>query len=121
MTATRAIDAPRPGYFAMRLIRGGPRVAARLYLPCPMTPAGPDSDAGAADWCHAADRCRHLQAEVDGKPARVLRVWTSGRPVTAAEFAFLSADANWVRAHQPAGPKANPTAPVDWDRMPPPF
>ena len=113
-------DTPRPGFFTTRLIRGGPRVPARMYLGCPMVPSD-DTDAGPIDWCHATDRCRHLQAEVDGKPASIYRVWPGAGPITAADFAFLSADAAWERENQPSGPKANPHDPVDWLTMPPIF
>ncbi len=120
MTTPRPIDTPRSGFYATRLIRGGPRVPARIYLPCPMELGGADSDAGPVDWCHATDRCGPLHGEINGRSASVFRVWT-GDPITAAEFAFLSADAEWERINQPSGPKANPGDPVDWNRTPPPF
>lgn len=103
---TRVISEPRPGFFKMRLVRGGPWLAARLYLPCPLDP----------EFCGPLDRSRHLLAEVDGdeKPDLwILRIWTSGREIGAAEFNFLRDDAAWCRRNAPDEPRANPRTAMD--------
>lgn len=110
--SARRIDQPRPGFFAIRLVKGGPEVSARLYLPCPLDP----------EFCGPLDRSRHLLAEVDGADAPdrwIARIWTSGREIGAAEFHFLRDDAAWCRWHAPHEPRANPRQAIDSRRVAP--
>ena len=112
MTASRPIADPRPGFFAMRLVKGGPEVAARLYIPCPLDP----------EFCGPLDRSRHLLAEVDGdeKPdVWILRIWIGGREIDAAEFHFLRDDAAWCRRNATHEPRANPRTAIDPRRVAP--
>lgn len=114
MTAPRNIAEPRPGFFAMRLVKGGPEVAARLYLACPMDP----------EFGEPTDRPRHLLAEVDGAEATegwIPRIWTSGREISAADFHYLRDDAEWCRDNAPDEPRANPRRAVDPRRVAPSF
>jgi hypothetical protein len=108
MTPSRRIDRPEPGFFRMRLVRGGVFVGARIYRPCPMHP----------ETCEALDRWFDLEAEIDGEPADVLRVWESGDPITPAEFAYLDARGAWARRVVPDHPFANPRRPVTWAEIP---
>lgn len=78
--ATRRIDQPEPGYFQMRLCRGGPPVAARI-----------------------SNGLVGLAAEVNGAPADVHHVWTSGTPIAFEEWERLANN-----------PVANPYKPVDF-------
>jgi hypothetical protein len=67
---TRQIDAPEAGLFAMRLVKNGPLVGAMIFM-----------------------RLGHLAALVNGQPADVEDVWTSGREITFAEYQRLMANA----------------------------
>ena len=109
---TRAIASPEPGFFRMCLVRGGIWVAAIIWRPCPL-----ETNPETFQWI---DRWPHLEAEIDGKPASVDRVWTSGRRIPIAEYLFLKADRAWARQHAPHLPEANPRKPVDFDTLPPP-
>jgi hypothetical protein len=111
MTEMRRIDDPRPGFFQLRLVKGGPFVAARIWRECPWV--DPSSDAHPEDWCRPLDRPRPLQAEIDGKPAEVERVWTGGRRIAASEFFYRVELGRWARAYAPEEPEANPHRPVD--------
>lgn len=111
MTAPRQIDKPRPGFFAMRLVKGGPEIAARIYLPCPLDP----------EFCGPLDRSRHLLAEVNGeeKPDWVYRIWTGAREINKAEFHYLRDDAAWCRRFAPHEPRANPRQTINSRQMVP--
>ncbi len=80
---SRAIANPEPGFFKMRLVKGGPWVAALVYRPCPL-----EMD---PETFQHIDRWPHLSAEIDGKPASVDRVWTSGRIIPISEYLRLRA------------------------------
>lgn len=58
---SRRIDQPEPCFVRMRLVKNGPYVAARIYL-----------------------RLGILAAEINGEPAEVDRVWTSGELIDEA-------------------------------------
>lgn len=120
MTAARRIDMPRPGFWRTRLVRGGPAVAARIWRPCGCTVNGGDANAE-HDWRDTCDRFPPLQAEIDGRPADVLRVWTCRDAIDAAEYAYMRADAEWVRRYAPHEPVAAPESRVDVGALPPPF
>lgn len=106
MRQTRDISEPEPGFFKMKLVKNGPKIAARLYLNCPIDP----------EFGHYMDRSRHLIAEVDGveKPGLngIYWVWTSGERITSAEFEYLKDLTAWCRRYDPSDPLANPTRPV---------
>jgi hypothetical protein len=109
---TRAIDRPEPGFFKMRLTRGGPWVPAILYRPCPIE-FNPETFQG-------VDRVYHLEAEIDGRPVGLDRIWGYGRRIPMAEYLFLKANSAWVRQYAPHLPEANPRQPIDFDTLPPP-
>ncbi len=107
----REIAKPRPGFFKLRLIKGGPFVPARIFLPCPIDP----------EFGHPMDRSRHLIGEIDGKEVEVERIWLSAEEIGPAEFAFMTADASWCRNWAPAEPQANPRKPIDARTAPPAY
>lgn len=109
---TRQIGSPQPGFFQMRQVKGGVFVAAIIFRPCPIE--------FEPETFQAVDRWPHLEAQVDGKPADVDRVWTSGRRVDMAEYLFLRDDRAWAREYAPGSPEANPRQPVDFNTLPPP-
>ena len=109
---TRAIASPEPGFFRLKLTKGGPWVPAILYRPCPIE--------FAPETFQAVDRHYRLVAEIDGKLVDVHRVWTSGERITLAEYLYLKADHAWARQYAPHLPEANPGRAIDFDTLPPP-
>lgn len=110
---SRAIATPEPGFFKTKRARGGVFVAAIIWRPCPIE-FHPET-------FQAIDRWPHLEAEIDGRPADVDRVWTSGRRIPIAEYLFLKADRAWAREYAPQSPEANPRRPVDINQLDPIF
>lgn len=107
----RMIGEPRPGFFRVRLVKGGPWVPARILRPCPIDPT-----------CgYPLDRSpRDLVAEVDGRPVPLDRVWLFGTEIDWPEWARLSSITDAER-HVPDSPLANPTQRIDLMRAPIPF
>lgn len=66
---SRRIDAPEPGFFRMRLVKNGPYVAARIER-----------------------KLGHLVATVNGAPADVDTVWTSGDFIDETMHNILAAE-----------------------------
>lgn len=65
----RIINQPRPGFFKLRLVKGGPWVPSRIYAYRPRV-AGTD----------------HLAAHVNGEHCEVDRVWLYGHPISEDEY-----------------------------------
>lgn len=106
----RAISAPAAGLFKMRLVRGGPFIAAELRV----------------------DQHGRLIAVIDGQeqprthpdPAAddaIMRVWTSGITIPADEHSYLLALGEWARKHAPGHPAASPRRQIALVSMPPVF
>lgn len=116
---TRAVDTPQPGYFRLRR-RGYPdRPAAIIHAPSNDPVTG-----------QPLDRSYWWAALIDGLPVgepspapgtEVMSIWHYGEPISAEEYTFMVADAEWCRAHAPAEPRANPRQRVDLRSMPVPF
>ena len=102
---------PIEGHYMLRLVDGGPLMPARIFRACPLDP----------DFGYPLDRPRPLLAEIDGRPAKVMRVWTWGTPISPGEFEYLRAAAAHERRHAPAMPRANPRDKIDHGTMTPLF
>lgn len=125
---TRRIDTPRPGWFVVKLVKGGPPVPALIFRPCPMVLPLPvpdcyeDGEPGPEDWCRPCRaHWRPLEARINDDWAPVDRVWTSGREIDRGEYEFLMADYRWARQHAPSDFRANPDRAIDVSTMPPVF
>ena len=99
------VDKPQPGFFWTRLVKGGPKVGARIW-------EGRD-----------VFGLPVMLAEVNGKPADAAEVWNynANHRITEAEYRFLVADTAHAVAHRPDDPKATPDLPIDPLRCPIPF
>ncbi len=114
--APRQIDRPRPGYFKLRLIKGGPYVPARLWLSPPRDPlTGEMLDRIPGPVVQVA----HFPVTDD--PRRVAQVWESGETISPATHAYMCVKADWARTYSPHAPAANPLRRVDLLTAPPPF
>ena len=91
----RNLNKPEPGYFKMRLVRGGPWVPARIRRVCQCTVNGGDEERD-HDWQESCDRNPPLSADINGEEAdvelatrvldQVKRVGEVGRTVGKAEL-----------------------------------
>lgn len=118
-TNTRGPD-PQPGFFRLRLVKGGPFVPSRIWRGCCCTVNGGYTNAQHR-WRDTCDRYPPLQGEINGSPADPQRIWDSGWPITNPEFDHLTAVRNWAETHAPAAPEANPRRRIDLHTMPPLF
>lgn len=104
--APRAVDKPEPGYFLLRLVRGGPHVAARIL-----------HDDG--QWQAIIDG---VAADPHADPAQavgVFRIWHGGRRCTQAEYDYRLSLKSWAVAAMPQHPAAQPRQPIDLASLPP--
>ena len=118
---------PIPGYYRRRLVRGGPWVAARIWVeraqrePC-------DECAGAGCYtCKGEGEVPiHddlLYCQVNGEPRDPFAEWTwlAGQPIGEDEYRLMMARGAWDRNYAPASPGANPAQTIDHLRIRPPF
>lgn len=111
MTAPRVLSDPQPGFFAVRMVKGGPRVAARIVRSVATDPmTGETLDRSPVTW-----------AEIAGKPVEVDRVWMFGEVIDEAEYRRLTAVAEWARYFSPDDPAAAPDQRIDHLSTPIPF
>jgi hypothetical protein len=119
--AARDVDRPRPGYFKIRLTRGGVYVPARIYRCCTCTVnGGPDSDPH--DWQDDCDRFPALVCDIDGSEGRSIgSLWAYGIEITRREYDHMVRVQSWERAYNPGGAHANARRPVDLNDLKPLF
>lgn len=114
MHEPRRMDRPEPGHWRMRLIKGGPLVAACIC------------------WVHTEveldepgnlmERSPFLAAFINGKPVALSEVWERrGEAIDEATYKFMLADAAWAAKHAPDEPIAEPRRPIDLFSVKPPF
>jgi hypothetical protein len=121
----RILVRPKPGFYVMRCRRGGPIAPAIICQLCPMVLPQPNAvdSPHPEDWCRPLDRSPVLQAQINGKPVPIDRVWTSRslRPISASEYAFrIGPLQQWARSG-PTMPEAHPNRPVNLATLPPLF
>lgn len=126
MTESLPIWPPRPGFYAMSLVRSGPLVPVRIWHG-PAVIDGEEQDRS-HDWrCEIDGRTDQLERDDDGYRCLValdvLRAWPfcAKRPITEAEYRFMVADAAHAREWRPDHPKAQPRKPVDFNTIRLPF
>lgn len=105
---TRRVDQPEPGYFCIRLVKGGPWVAAEIR-----------HIDGA--WLALIDGVPKTPHPDPAQAEDVFRIWHYGERIPNYEHAFMVQWAAHVRVFQPDAPEANPTRPINVGREPPPF
>lgn len=103
----RLIWPPEPGFFALRLARGGWRVPARIHHAGGVWWAEIDGIAGPADPDPAYAR-------------GVDRIWHGGIRIQAeSEYRYMLALKAWAAANDPRHPCLHPTQPIDRMRLSP--
>jgi hypothetical protein len=113
----------RPGCFAVCLVRGGPRVAARIHFDQDLdiwrvTVGGEDH---ARTWASAELAEELCEALMNGRTFShpLFRVALFGEPIDQAEHDFLLKRAAWAREHDPESPAARPDRPINLGTLPP--
>lgn len=103
------ITKPEPGYYATRLVRRGPEVAARIWMEPPIDPITKEP----------MDRPPMMLATLGGKPIDPHRLWVmvAGRTIDKAKFDYLSGVKTWAEQHAPDAPEANPKKAVDFNTL----
>lgn len=100
---------PEPGFYAVRLVKKGIEVAAKIEVD------------GGGD-CIWAVQINGVGAGVTNDPALcdpLQQVWLFGRKIDEVEYNYLLARYQHYKAHEPDSPYANPEKPVDRRLMPP--
>lgn len=107
------VEEPAAGFYRLRLRRGAVYSAIRIW-------SGPPHD---PDTGEEMDRSWRWQAEANGKPIELDRVWPTcaKEPIDQAEYAHLLRTLEWGKTNAPRGPQANPHKPVDLLSAPLPF
>lgn len=100
-------NAPECGWYQRRMVRGGPYVAAEIWMEQP-----------ALDGELIGDQ--RLLCEIDGVPADPMDQWTflAARPITEKQFRHMRRSARWTRVNAPGEPMANPHQPVNHLKTP---
>lgn len=102
----RVVWPPSPGYFTLRLVKGGWRAPAQIIFANGLWQAIVDGEAGTP---HA-----------DPVIAGVDIIWSYGVFSNAAEYAYLNATREWARRNPQANhPAADATQPISRVRMRP--
>jgi hypothetical protein len=118
--ASRNIARPEPGYFRMRLVKGGPLVGARIvYQPTPDPETGDLLD---RSWYWSAVVNDERIGDPCVRPSdAVFRIWESGERIDEPEYAYLIASARWASEFAPDDPMARPREKIDLMSTPIPF
>lgn len=111
------IDLPRPGFYKMRLCRGGAWSFFRIaYGPAADPETGTPMDRPWL-WEVWQDGLQLGRASPDPVAAGVFPIWIGGRPITEAEYRAGCARAIWAREHRPDLPEARPERRADVGSM----
>lgn len=127
MTDRLPIWPPVPGYYQMRLTKGGVFVPVFIWYGAPIID-GEELDRSPR-WCVEIDSktCRadfDDAGELIGRvPIEIERAWPycARWPISEAEFEFLKGRAAWAREHEPNHPAAVPRETVDLLKLKPIF
>jgi len=105
---------PEEGYYAIKLVKGGPEVAAEIC----------------AGQAVGVPLVTIWFAKIDGEISgtfhpdpqlidSVQQIWLFGRKITEQEYDFMLARARHAKLHDPQSPWANPRKPLDLKSIPP--
>lgn len=121
LATPRIAGYPEPGFFKLKLVRGGPWVPALIWRPCPMIipePLSIEDTPAPEDWCRPTERSRPLRARVGDRESDPGEVWISGLWITPREYYWRLKLQKWAVESAPAEPEAKPRQAVDLTRAP---
>jgi hypothetical protein len=112
---------PSIGMYAMRLVKGGPLVAVRIWYGHAIID-GEEQDRGYDFRCEIDGRTDRI---IDGirAPLDISEAWPfcARRPIDLREYVFLLRRRDWALEHDPSHPVANPRQPIDVRNLKPAF
>jgi hypothetical protein len=112
---------PIAGYYAMRLAKGGIKVAVRVWFG-PPTIDGETQDRSPR-WCCSVDGITDKLVDGVRVPLDPIddEVWPfcALHPIDQTEFLFLLKRTTWARTESPDHPAANPRKPIDLRKLKP--
>lgn len=122
MPSVRSTTDIIPGYYTVRVARGGIPVPARIFMACACTVTGGEENK-VHDWTEECDRSPTLIGMICGEPCEALKVWLSGslKMIGQKEYELLVAQAAWDKQWDKDAPLANPRQPVDFLKVKLPF
>ena len=103
----RRTDQPQPGWYTIRLCKGGPPVGAQIIR---------DDD---GNWWCSIDDVTYGPNTDPFQIDALTQVHAYGQEVTEAEFRYRIELGRWARQHAPSHPAANPRRPVNSDILTP--
>jgi len=115
------VGVPNAGFYSCRLMRGGIRVAVRIWFGQPIVD-GETIDRSPRWCCEVDGRTDRNDYDADGNllgrvPLDPIldEVWVhcNGTPITEREYHFLNRRREWAVKHEPDHPAANPRVKVD--------
>jgi hypothetical protein len=119
LRGTRLADVPEPGFYRLKLVRGGPFVPARIYVPCPFEIEDESQLGWPVERRHCAGMQRwSLRATINDEDADPLDVWQRGNRISAIDYHKMIAVRDRAVAHEPYAPEANPRGKVNLARQP---
>lgn len=102
----RHASQPEPGYWLVRLVKGGPRVPAAIRIVHTTREPGEESN--------RMDRSPFIAAFIAGDPVSIDDVWhRRGEPITEADYNFRVADVRWAQQHASDEPQTQPRKKID--------
>lgn len=105
VSGAQDVSEPVEGFFRHRLRSGAVRVGVRIFHGPPLDPITGEE----------LDRSWRWQAEVNGEPAEIDRVWPqcTGEPISEAEYRRYCDLQKWAREQAPDSAYADPSRRID--------
>ena len=101
----RLVDTPSPGYYHIRLCRGGPWVPVRIWL------EGGERDEAGELLSDEVFRAKIGDHEMTWD--ELVQRWPWLRKIKRSEYDYLMAAGRYAAAHEPDAPEANPRRAID--------
>ena len=101
----RRTDRPQPGFYTLRLVRGGPPVGAEII-----------HDENGQWWCSVDDVLYGPAADPFQIDA-LCQVHAYGQDASEAEVRYRVNLKRWAVAYSPSHPSANPRRPINSDQL----
>jgi hypothetical protein len=103
---TRDIGVPRPGFWKIRLVRGGPHVPAKIW-----DEAERDPETGEL---LEDEKLRCVVNGIERDPEQwAERLNCYGIAIDEDEYQYMSRVSDWAKEWAPDAPEASPTQPID--------
>jgi len=105
---------PKPGFYKLKLVRGGVYVPVRIWHGPPVVDGEPQDRS--PRWCVAIDG---RTTDDKGELFDIERAWPfcAKEPIDGITYHYMVAYAQWARAHNIAHPKAQPRRAVDFNTL----